>query len=564
MHNYGCLLWEWRKDFKNAEEVLTQAIRLNPGHQATVNALVELREERARAEKQAAQHAHALLAELELDGGMIQEASDKAVVAKSGAKKARRRKKKKGVQSAFPDDEHSRPAFEDPAAGEHQDDDGLPGHSEGAAHSNESADVVSAEARAKSAPLAHLHGTGTRGTCCAQGHASGMLFEVQRGDAGENLAHRASSAPHDLAVAPCLDGQDRDSTRDASHPSTPLFTSLLAYSPPPRLCTTADVPSAQMAPPKTPAAMRSWLLSLSNSFEENVVSATQAAAEDGEEEEVEHLIDDHGIMHVITPASVRAAGHKAHGDQHAPRAHHTYAASSSSGILPTSLPLAPAPHCSSFHRVPFPPTEPSPPASHCPMSSPAFRSCTTLSSSLQPPFLQLAIYAAGERAACSQSSDPRCHGPFGHHVKRRAPLERSWPCELTLSPHAHLFKLERSAGRGLGGALDGRGTRGVDPKQRGGGSGGRKAAGGDGKRCQTSRRGVCRNASSPPLPLPRARTAGGREVRQCAPRAAWTAQQSTSSTLLACARCCAGVREIAFVLCCARCRHCGRESGARS
>jgi Tfp pilus assembly protein PilF len=93
LHNYGCMLWEGKRDFKRAEEVLEQVIKLDPAHQETVQALSELRAERARAEQEAALHARALLAELDIDAG----GEDAAAVLDGAEKKRRRRRKKKGA-----------------------------------------------------------------------------------------------------------------------------------------------------------------------------------------------------------------------------------------------------------------------------------------------------------------------------------------------------------------------------------------------------------------------------------------------------------------------------------
>ena len=342
LHNYGCLLWEWRKDFKKAEEVLIQAIRINPGHQATVNALVELREERVRAEKQAAEHASALLAELELGDGTGQQARDKGcadTVAKFGAKKARRRKKKTVQSAALPDD--GQPAVQDSAARLHEGKDGLP-EQNGDGRASDSVHRVDFEPGAHAAPPRHLDLKENGNS--AHGHASNLPPEAGKDDATEDLVHGARSAPQSIQ-APELSKRQGD----ASDPSSPLLASLLASSPVSPLRAAADAPHAQTTPPKTPAAMRSWLLSSSNSFEEKV---QDVAAED-EKDEVQHLIDDHGIMHVITRASPRGGAGGQKTDCDAPSFHHTYSSSSPSGILPFPS-LTPAPQYRDHHLASFP------------------------------------------------------------------------------------------------------------------------------------------------------------------------------------------------------------------
>ena len=96
LHNYGCLLWEGRKDFKGAEQMLRQAVKLDPTHQPSVQALMELREERTVAEREAARHALALLAELEGDERHVG-AGEGDSAPGSAAKKSRRRKKSRGL-----------------------------------------------------------------------------------------------------------------------------------------------------------------------------------------------------------------------------------------------------------------------------------------------------------------------------------------------------------------------------------------------------------------------------------------------------------------------------------
>ena len=419
LHNYGCLLWEWRKDFTKAEEVLIQAIRINPGHQATVNALVELREERVRAEKQANEHASALLAELELGDGMGQQASDKGcaeTAAKLGAKKARRRKKK-GVQSAaLPGD--GKPAFEDSAARLHEGKDALP-EEKGNGRASESVHRVDFESGVHAAPPRHLDPKENGNS--ARGHASNLPPEAPK----EDLVHGARSAPPSIQAPAHSKRQG-----DASDPSSPLLASLLASSPVSPLRAAAEAPGAQTTPPKTPAAMRSWLLSSSNSLGEKV---QDVAAED-EKDEVQHLIDDHGIMHVITraPPQVRwgAGGQRA--DCHAPSFHHTYSPTLSSGILPFPS-HTPAPHYRDRHLASFPvPPRACTALSPCPMPDPA-HTCSA------PHPLQVSISPFTAKHA------HRYYGPFGRDVKCRAAREGFCSCQLALRTHTYLFKLEGSA-----------------------------------------------------------------------------------------------------------------------
>ena len=106
LHNYGCLLWEGRKDYTRAEEILKKVVKLDPCHQASTQALEELREARARAEEEAAYHAQTLLAELAgIDGSRDQMSKGERPGAATGPArtncvpvKNRARAKKKGMK----------------------------------------------------------------------------------------------------------------------------------------------------------------------------------------------------------------------------------------------------------------------------------------------------------------------------------------------------------------------------------------------------------------------------------------------------------------------------------
>jgi Flp pilus assembly protein TadD len=107
LNNYGCLLWEGRKDYTRAEEILKKVVKLDPCHQASTQALEELREARARAEEEAAYHAKTLLAELAgIDGSRDQRSKGERPGAAAGPArtncvpvKNRARTKKKGMKS---------------------------------------------------------------------------------------------------------------------------------------------------------------------------------------------------------------------------------------------------------------------------------------------------------------------------------------------------------------------------------------------------------------------------------------------------------------------------------
>ena len=433
LHNYGCMLWEGKRDFKRAEEVLEQVIKLDPGHQETVQALSELRAERARAEQEAALHARALLAELDIDAGGEDAA---AVLDGAGKKRRHRRKKTPGMNDAEEGaggeeeadalreiegpqelgDAHSEAAYrvpesrpevprgsapavrEEDAVGERQ---GLPApdrehdaHKHSQAHrrapekpQEEACDresvSTSGSAPAKSCSAPHrLAGAaswrdpdsykvavsaasplttseGIRESCEKRSndspHESHCAFQVRHlpgpeaapaaselggaGVAEEDAVRyvcpltralsrkeswesglgdavswrapdgdKAASAESRLAVGPSAASAATEATRHKAQ---------FAH-PPAR----GPAQLAPQMPPRTPAAMRSWLTIMRSQVEDD--GAAQRKQEHAEHEM--HIIDDHGIMHVLRVGPAPRSGDA---DGYRSVCHETYAASSS-------------------------------------------------------------------------------------------------------------------------------------------------------------------------------------------------------------------------------------------
>jgi len=336
LHNYGCLLWEGKRDFKRAEEVLNQVIKLDPGHQESVQALAELRVERARAEQEAVLHARALLAELEVDDGAGGE--DVAAMLDSADKKRRRRRKKKGAQG---EKDAGEGAGGQGGAGEAQGSDEL-GEAEGPdelrdacseaatrvpespqdALRHRSAAAVGDDdaaggnqllpasvhapgascAAATSTPAANVNAGGEHRP--AQAH-SPAAAHAQAGASSRESGAEHTSAQHGHAAADCRQDSDSDkaAARAASHTAPPAGAAAAEAAAEPachraQLASPPARPPTQLPPqlpPRSPAAMRSWLTMMRAQVEDD--GATQRKQEDAEHEM--HIIDDHGIMHVL-------------------------------------------------------------------------------------------------------------------------------------------------------------------------------------------------------------------------------------------------------------------------
>jgi Tfp pilus assembly protein PilF len=440
LHNYGCMLWEGKRDFKRAEEVLEQVIKLDPAHQETVQALSELRAERARAEQEAALHARALLAELDIDAG----GEDAAAVLDGAEKKRRRRRKKKGApgmndagEGAGGEEEtdalkemegpqelwdaHSEAAYrvpeswpevprgsapavrEEDAAGERQ---GLP------APAHALALAPAAPCATSGAPACFNAGREHGSHQPLQVHSSRAEEEAKDDETDGESGSPSGSAPanscsahHRLAGA--ASWRDPDSYKVAVSPASPLTPSegiwescekqsndspheshrafQVRHLPGPeaahaaselggagvseeesglgdavswrapdgdkaasaasRLAAGPATASAAMQaaryqaqfahppargpaqlapqmPPRTPAAMRSWLTIMRSQVEDD--GAAQRKQEHAEHEM--HIIDDHGIMHVLRVGPAPRSGDA---DGYRSVCHETYAASSS-------------------------------------------------------------------------------------------------------------------------------------------------------------------------------------------------------------------------------------------
>ena len=66
LHNYGCLLWEGRGEYTRAEGMLQKALKIDPGHGATVQALDDLKADKMSATVRADANAAKLLAQVEV------------------------------------------------------------------------------------------------------------------------------------------------------------------------------------------------------------------------------------------------------------------------------------------------------------------------------------------------------------------------------------------------------------------------------------------------------------------------------------------------------------------
>ena len=342
LHNYGCMLWEGKRDFKRAEEVLEQVIKLDPGHQETVQALSELRAERARAEQEAALHARALLAELDIDAG----GEDAAAVLDGAEKKRRRRRKKKGApgmndagEGAGGEEEadalkemegpqeiwdaHSKAAYRVPES--------WPAVPRGSAPAVREEDAAGERQRLP-AP-AHARALAPTAPCATSGgpacfnagreHGSHQPLQVHSSRAAEEAkdeeSERESGSPSGLAPAKSCSAHhrlagaaswrdpdgDKVVVREGAHSSSLGVAQL-----------------APQMPPRTPAAMRSWLTIMRSQVEDD--GAAQRKQEHAGHEM--HIIDDHGIMHVLRVGPAPRSGDA---DGYRSVCHETYAASSS-------------------------------------------------------------------------------------------------------------------------------------------------------------------------------------------------------------------------------------------
>jgi Tfp pilus assembly protein PilF len=342
LHNYGCMLWEGKRDFKRAEEVLEQVIKLDPAHQETVQALSELRAERARAEQEAALHARALLAELDIDAG----GEDAAAVLDGAEKKRRRRRKKKGApgmndagEGAGGEEEtdalkemegpqelwdaHSEAAYrvpeswpevprgsapavrEEDAAGERQ---GLP------APAHALALAPAAPCATSGAPACFNAGREHGSHQPLQVHSSRAEEEAKDDETDGESGSPSGSAPanscsahHRLAGAASWRDPDGDKVVVREGAQSPSL---------------GVAKLAPQMPPRTPAAMRSWLTIMRSQVEDDGVA--QRKQEHAEHEM--HIIDDHGIMHVLRVGPAPRSGDA---DGYRSVCHETYAASSS-------------------------------------------------------------------------------------------------------------------------------------------------------------------------------------------------------------------------------------------
>lgn len=68
LHNYGCLLWEGRGEYSRAEGMLEKALKIDPQHGATVQALDDLKADKLDARRRADEIAAELLAQVEVRG----------------------------------------------------------------------------------------------------------------------------------------------------------------------------------------------------------------------------------------------------------------------------------------------------------------------------------------------------------------------------------------------------------------------------------------------------------------------------------------------------------------
>ena len=342
LHNYGCMLWEGKRDFKRAEEVLEQVIKLDPGHQETVQALSELRAERARAEQEAALHARALLAELDIDAG----GEDAAAVLDGAEKKRRRRRKKKGAPGMNDAGEGAGGEEEADALKEMEGPQELwDAHSEAAYRVPESWPAVprgsapavreedAAGERQRLPAPAHARALAPAAPCATSGgpacfnagreHGSHQPLQVHSSRAAEEAkdeeSERESGSPSGLAPAKSCSAHhrlagaaswrdpdgDKVVVREGAHSSSLGVAQL-----------------APQMPPRTPAAMRSWLTIMRSQVEDD--GAAQRKQEHAGHEM--HIIDDHGIMHVLRVGPAPRSGDA---DGYRSVCHETYAASSS-------------------------------------------------------------------------------------------------------------------------------------------------------------------------------------------------------------------------------------------
>jgi tetratricopeptide (TPR) repeat protein len=66
LHNYGCLLWEGRGEYTRAEGMLHKALKIDPGHSATMQALDDLKADKMSATVRADANAAKLVAQVEV------------------------------------------------------------------------------------------------------------------------------------------------------------------------------------------------------------------------------------------------------------------------------------------------------------------------------------------------------------------------------------------------------------------------------------------------------------------------------------------------------------------